>query len=145
MKTFSSKETLLWAKKFAKTLSGGQIIALSGDLGTGKTLISQGILRSLGVKDSISSPTYTVMRHYKIHAKGMNQAIHVDAYRLENEKALETLGLDEWLDENTILIIEWADKIKAYLKGKKVIWIHIADGKNRNERVITVGSKVIEQ
>src|SRR3990167_1896539 len=103
------------------------IIALSGNLGSGKTTFVQGFAKELGIKEIPKSPTFILMqifpippKSYKLKAKSL---IHIDAYRLEKPKELIHLGLKEILrDPHNIVIIEWAEKVKALLP-KDAIWI----------------------
>lgn len=116
MKTFitqSNLETQKLAGKLAKNFKSG-VIALSGDLGAGKTTFVQGFAKGLGIKDKIISPTFVLIRQHR-------QLYHVDLYRIDNFKEL---GLEElFSDKNNIVLIEWAEKIKNLLP-KNTIWIH---------------------
>ncbi len=88
-----------------------QIVFLEGDLGTGKTTLAQLLLKNLGVKDRVKSPTYTLIESYQ----GLNQKIyHMDLYRLQDVTELEHLGLDDLLYEPALFFVEWPDKLKAY-------------------------------
>lgn len=112
--TKSSEET----KKFAKTLAAdfkrGGIVALSGKLGSGKTTFAQGFAKGLGIKGKIISPTFLIIRQYKI-PKQTNFFYHVDLYRLENI-SLKALGLEEiFQDPTNVVLIEWAEKIGNHL------------------------------
>ncbi len=112
----SSLETQQMGGDFAKTLNGGSVVALYGELGAGKTTFAQGIARGLGIKNRIISPTFIIVRSYKVRIKDKGLRIknfyHIDLYRIEDEKGLEGLGLDEILnDEESIIVIEWAEKL----------------------------------
>ena len=112
------KETEILAKKFAKLLSGGEVILLSGDLGAGKTTFTKFLLKALGVKDEVTSPTFTIMREY--NTKKFN-IYHFDMYRLSSGAEAIEFGLEEYIyngNNHSIVIIEWAENIKDILKGK---------------------------
>lgn len=118
----SEAETEKLAKSVAKTLKGGEVFALSGDLGAGKTTFTQFLAKALGVKEHVNSPTFVIMKIYKTAKHPMQHFVHVDAYRLESEAGIEDLGLDEYINHpHAVVIIEWAEKLKKYLKIKKKI------------------------
>lgn len=108
-------------------LKPGDIIALAGPLGAGKTTFVQALSHSLGIKKVPLSPTFALMRSYSISKRGkIQRLLHVDAYRIETERELLALDLDEELaDGKTVLIIEWPEKISGWLKKKKYIDIKI--------------------
>lgn len=125
--TKSPDETRDLGKKIAKTLKGGEVLCLYGELGAGKTTFTQGLAEGLGINKRIISPTFILMRQYPISlpralARGDAQMLyHLDCYRLENEKDARALGLKEIMDnKNNIVIIEWPEKIKKILPEKKL-------------------------
>ena len=123
--TKSARETQKVGRKIAVNLvkKTPSIIALTGDLGSGKTTFVQGFVKGLGVRKRIISPTFILMRTYK--AKKKNTLYHLDLYRVESdfEKEIENLGVkDLWKEEKNILVIEWAEKIKNLLPDD-TIWI----------------------
>lgn len=108
LKTLDDTEKL--ANEISKKLEGGEVIGLIGDLGAGKTTFTQALARSLGVKRTVKSPTFTVLQTYQ--TKDKLTLCHVDAYRISNPQELEALGFFDYLnDPKTITIIEWADRI----------------------------------
>lgn len=110
--THSSLETQKLASSFAKKFSG-QVVALSGDLGSGKTTFVQGFAKGLGIKDKIISPTFVLMRIHKI-PRTKNLLYHIDLYRLENPEHIKSLGIEDLFhDPQNIILIEWAEKIKS--------------------------------
>ena len=117
---FSFEETELLGHKIAKLVPNGTVIALSGDLGAGKTTLVRGVARGLNIKEVVQSPTFNIM---KIYLKGERPLIHIDAYRLAD---LNTdIGLDEYIGYETgITMIEWPDFIKELLP-KNVINVKI--------------------
>jgi tRNA threonylcarbamoyladenosine biosynthesis protein TsaE len=138
----SEKETQDFAKKLAKSLKGGEIIALEGDLGAGKTTMTQYIAKAFGVKEKVTSPTFVLMKIYalspKPKAQSLKQLAHVDCYRLDDPQELFYLGIEEYLNrKESVVIIEWADKIRDYLKKfKKIIWIKINLANNSRKFII---------
>ena len=118
------KDTKVLAKKFAKLLTGGEIILLNGDLGAGKTTFTREVLISLGVKEQITSPTFTIMREYNTKKFDI---YHFDMYRLSSGKEAIDYGLEEYLfseSKRNIVFIEWSDNIKDILH-KKYIQVNI--------------------
>lgn len=110
--TKSAFETQSLGKEAASNLEGGAVFALSGDLGSGKTTFVQGFAEGLGVKARIISPTFILVRKYKV---GDKDFYHIDLYRLEGniENEVINLGLsDLWEKPENIVVIEWAEKIK---------------------------------
>ena len=93
------------ASAVAATLLPGDVILLDGDLGAGKTTFVQGLARAMGVDDTVTSPTFTLMRSYPT-SFGV-ELLHVDVYRLESEAEIVALGLPELLDDGVVAAIEW--------------------------------------
>ena len=114
--TNSLEETQKIAGEIAEKVHDAHaVIALNGDLGTGKTTFTQGFARALGILDKIISPTFVVQRQHQI--PGSEQVLyHIDLYRLEEGLNITQLGLNELFeDEKAIVLIEWADKIREFL------------------------------
>ncbi|MBU0998417.1 tRNA (adenosine(37)-N6)-threonylcarbamoyltransferase complex ATPase subunit type 1 TsaE [Patescibacteria group bacterium] len=116
--TKSARETQKLGRKVAADLvkKTPTVIALTGNLGSGKTTFVQGFARGLGIKKKIISPTFILMRTYK--AKKRKMLYHLDLYRLESnfKEEIENLGVkDIWKEKKNILVIEWAEKIKDIL------------------------------
>lgn len=116
------------AKDIVGLLRGGEILALVGDLGSGKTTFTQFLAKELGVKENVTSPTFVLMKKYKIEKlrKQKNKKIkrylyHLDAYRLSSPDEALDLGLEEiWSDPKNITVIEWADRIADILPEKRI-------------------------
>lgn len=104
----------------AAQLKAGDIVAIKGRLGAGKTTFVQALAKALGIKKNIQSPTFALMRSYPIPKRGeLKRLLHVDAYRIEDERDLLPLDLDQELaDGRTALVLEWPEKIKNWV-GKK--------------------------
>ena len=99
--------TLNFGACLATALGDGGIITLRGDLGCGKTTLSRGLLRALGHKGAVKSPTYTLVEPYEI---GARRIFHYDLYRLNDPAELEYLGLRDFIDNETLTLIEWPEK-----------------------------------
>jgi len=134
--TKSEEATLVFAKKYAKTLKGGDVVGLIGDLGAGKTVFTRGLAEAFGIKRTVNSPTFTLMKVYKT-PKGrlpIKYLVHIDAYRLKSAQELSSIGAEEYFGRvDTVTIIEWADKIKKILPKKTRFIIFSV---NENFRII---------
>lgn len=112
------------------------LIALYGDLGSGKTTFVQGLAKGLGIKRRIISPTFIIVRSYKL---GVRSFFHIDLYRIADEKDIEGLGLEEIMeDPQNIVAIEWAEKMGRFLPRKRIDirFVYLSERKRR----ITVGN-----
>ena len=129
--TSSPTETKEWAKALAKATAPPKVLALYGGLGAGKTTFIQGLAKGLGIRGRVLSPTFIFIRPYKL-SKGY-KFYHVDLYRLDSEKDVEAIGLNEILqDKNAIVAIEWPEKIENLLpKGMISIKIEELDETKR--------------
>lgn len=115
--TNSGEETKSLGEKLAKELKPGDFLAFYGNLGSGKTTFIQGLAKGLGIKRRIISPTFIIVRHYKLN-KG--NFYHIDLYRTETKNDLLSVGLDEVIeDRNNIIALEWAEKLGDLLPQKR--------------------------
>lgn len=105
--THSAKETIGFGAEIGKKLRANDVLALIGDLGAGKTTLMQGLAKGLGVKDHITSPTFTLINQYN----GQMPVFHVDLYRLDQIDQIQDLGLEEYLKANGVCVIEWAERM----------------------------------
>lgn len=110
---------------FAKKLKGGEVIALYGDLGSGKTTFMQGLAKGLGIDRNIISPTFIIIRTYNTGTQKEGSEIeylyHLDLYRIENESQALDLGLSDLLNESrNVVAIEWPDKIENLLPENRI-------------------------
>lgn len=142
--TNSLQETEKFGIKLSQKLKSGHIVLLSGDLGAGKTSIVKGIAKGFGIKNEITSPTFTLMNIYDIKDKKINTLVHIDTYRLKHEKELVEIGIEDYLGkENTVCLIEWPEKIIDLLKNpnldkEKIMIINIEHSEDSNQRKITI-------
>ena len=111
--THSPDETITFGRQFGSQLKGGEIIAVIGPLGSGKTHLIKGIAAGAGAADSdiVNSPTFVIVNEYA----GRFDIYHIDAYRLNSISEFEMLGFDDFCYPNSIVIIEWADKVRSAL------------------------------
>lgn len=113
------------ATKFAKQARGGEIYALTGDLGSGKTTFAKAFGKTLGIRQNIASPTFVMMQEYPTTSENSNGDkiifYHLDLYRTKSFREVESLGITEWWGHpETITVIEWADKITEYLPKQTI-------------------------
>lgn len=110
--TTTPEETKQIGAKFARELSGGEVVFLRGDLGSGKTTFVQGLARALGYEGPVRSPTFTLVNVYPTDHPTIRRIVHVDLYRLEEVSELTPLALEEYLDAGTVMLVEWPDLLK---------------------------------
>ncbi|HRH30452.1 MAG TPA: tRNA (adenosine(37)-N6)-threonylcarbamoyltransferase complex ATPase subunit type 1 TsaE [Candidatus Paceibacterota bacterium] len=141
IKTKSLKEfegvALGFAKKLRPNTQGATVVLLSGDLGAGKTTMTQVIGKNFGVEKVMQSPTFMIIRNYELKINNFEQLFHIDAYRLESEKEIEKLGFQEIISNpKNLVLIEWPEKIKKILPRKvfKISIEHI----NEKERLVEI-------
>ncbi|MBU0648772.1 tRNA (adenosine(37)-N6)-threonylcarbamoyltransferase complex ATPase subunit type 1 TsaE [Patescibacteria group bacterium] len=136
----SEKEMYKFASQLAKKLKGGEVLALQGELGAGKTTFVKGLARALGVREVVHSPTFILVKPYRIrNQKIIKTLIHVDAYRVAGGEDLIFVGLDEFFqDKDTVMAIEWAEKVKKILPRARTKWIKFYLGKKLNQRIVQI-------
>jgi tRNA threonylcarbamoyladenosine biosynthesis protein TsaE len=137
--TKSEQDTKKLAREIASELKGGEILALSGDLGAGKTTFVKGLAEYFNMADEVSSPTFTLIQEYGIDSSKypLFSLVHIDCYRLNNEQELLDIGIQDYFsDPDSVVVIEWAKKVKMIIP-KKAIWVEFRHGENINERIIT--------
>lgn len=117
----SPEETMALGKSMAEKAVPGDIIALTGDLGTGKTVFTKGIALGLGIDEPVSSPTFTIVSEYR---SGRIPLFHFDVYRIGDPEEMDEVGLDDYLSGGGISLIEWAELIRDMLPPETV-WVTI--------------------
>ena len=138
--TNDENETIQLAQNFESEKFENMIICLDGDLGSGKTLFTKGIASALGIDESITSPTYTIIKEY---TKGEMPLYHMDVYRLDGNT--EGVGIEEYYNKGGIVIIEWAKTIKDILPDERLdIKFKVLD-ENRRMLVIIPHGKQYEE
>lgn len=117
----SPEETQQMGARLGKLLAEGDIICLEGELGVGKTCLIQGIGRGMGIRERITSPSFTLIREYRGQA-GCLRLYHIDLYRIEGAKEAFLLGLDDYLYGGGVCAIEWAERARGLLP-QECLWI----------------------
>lgn len=140
IQTKSASETIRVGKSIGSCLRSGDVVALVGELGAGKTQLIKGLGAGVGIRNPayISSPSFTLINEYP----GKTPFYHIDLFRLEREKEAEELGLEDYFQGGGVTAIEWADRIPSLLP-REVLFIHIAYvGKNtRSIEIIGKGKR----
>ena len=140
----SAQITIELGKNFSKILKGGDIIIFSGEPGGGKTTFISGLADGLGVRENISSPSFTILNLYQA---GRLKFVHVDFYRLDGASEFDNIGLDDHIYDNSgILCIEWGEKIRQYIKKDylNICFNYIIEDEDSiNKRHITFDSSSI--
>lgn len=108
--------TMALGAEISKLLKPGQVIALYGDLGAGKTVFSRGFARGLGIEESVTSPTFTIAQEY--HAPSGMWFYHLDMYRIDDERSALAFGVEEYLfASDAMTLVEWPERIEKLLRG----------------------------
>jgi tRNA threonylcarbamoyladenosine biosynthesis protein TsaE len=135
--THSAEETTALGRKLAASMLPPKLVLLRGDLGAGKTTLVKGIAAGFDAanEDEVTSPTFTLVHEYR----GPTATLyHIDLYRVDTQPELETLGLDDLMDDNSVLLIEWGEKFARFTKERD---IEISLEKvEENERIIRVSA-----
>jgi tRNA threonylcarbamoyladenosine biosynthesis protein TsaE len=128
--TDSAQETVLLGKKLGRHLKKGDVLGLIGELGSGKTTMVQGIASGLGVsqKEAVASPSFVLIKEYR----GRIPLYHFDLYRLDKIKDIEYLGVEEYLYNDGVCVIEWAEKMKMLLPDYLQVNLTVK-GENKRE------------
>jgi len=136
----SESETIQIAMNFAKLLLPGDIVALIGPLGSGKTLFIQAVCKYFKVEEIVTSPTFTIMNQYSGYiANNEFNLIHIDLYRIKNQEELIELGFNELLETpNSIFLVEWADKVIDLLSPPYYIVEFKNVEENENHRILFI-------
>lgn len=118
---------------------GASVVALEGNLGSGKTTFVQGFARALGVRENVLSPTFVLMKVYQLaKAQKFKHLIHIDCYRLDSPKDLLHLGFKNLLkDKDTIILVEWADRVRSLIP-RSAFWIKFKHREHPHERILYI-------
>lgn len=131
IKIKNEKETENFGRRLGECLSAGDVVAMVGDLGTGKTTLTGYIARGLGIKETVSSPTFTIIKEYN---SGRLPLYHFDVYRIGDPEELFNIGADEYFDGDGVCVVEWADLVSEELpENSKYIFIEY--GEKEGERI----------
>lgn len=121
------------AAALAAWVEVGDVVALVGDLGAGKTAFAQGLAHALGVDEPVTSPTFAIVQEYE----GAVPVVHIDTYRLGSADELLDVGLGEYLDSAVVVIVEWADRFAEVLPDERVL-VRLAPGAADDDRLVCI-------
>jgi tRNA threonylcarbamoyladenosine biosynthesis protein TsaE len=127
----SPAETEAIGRRLAECIGVGSVLALQGELGSGKTLFTKGLVAGMGSKAAVSSPTFTIVHEYP---DGRLPVYHFDFFRVENRQSLARLGLDDYLFGDGVSVIEWGDRFPEFIPDQ-ARWI-LFQMKSENQRAI---------
>lgn len=131
--TYNESETIEFAQNIESEKFPNMVICLEGDLGSGKTIFAKGFAHALGIEESITSPTFTIIKEY---TSGELPLYHMDVYRLDGK--VEELGIEEYYTKGGVVIIEWADMISNYLPDERLdIKIKVSEDEDKRILIIT--------
>lgn len=134
----SEEATMRLGAALARQLRPGMVVALYGDLGTGKTVLSRGIARGLGITEPVTSPTFTVVQEYP--RPDGTYLFHLDLYRIDDDAAALAFGIEEYLfAPDGIAVVEWPERIRGLLVSpggeRRVLAVHLAHGRDGRRRL----------
>ena len=123
----SPEQTIELGRRIGQKLKGGEVVAICGALGSGKTHLIKGIVAGAGAKDSrgVTSPSFVIVNEYAGGGGGRLDIYHIDAYRLGSIAEFEMLGFDDYCRPQSVVLIEWADKIESALRAIDYIRIEL--------------------
>ena len=135
----SPNQTEEYAMKLGKRLNGGEVIAFFGGLGMGKTRFTSGLAKGMGIDEYVSSPTFALVNEYE----GEIPLCHFDMYRITTFDDLCSTGFFDYLDNGSVLAIEWSENIENALPENKLIKIEIIKGESDDERIIRMSGESV--
>lgn len=133
----STEETEIFAASLADKISGAAVIAMTGDLGAGKTAFVRGLAKGLGFTDEVSSPTFAIVHEY---VGGRLPLYHFDMYRVEDWNSLYSTGFFDYMETKSVLAVEWSENIENALPDD-LITVDIKRGDGDNCRIITLSTR----
>ena len=138
IQTTSPDHTIELGKAIGSLLQGGEVFAIEGPLGSGKTHLIKGIALGVGAEqmDQVNSPTFVLVNEYQ----GRLDMYHIDAYRLENPRDFEMLGFDDFLYDSSVVLVEWANKVRQVLAPLNPIRIELAHTSQTGRAVNITGA-----
>ncbi len=141
----SEDETLKLAGEFAQELRPGNVVALYGELGSGKTQFAKGICRSFNVAEVVNSPTFTIVNEYHGTTADSKEAVvifHIDLYRMRNMEEIFGIGFDEYLESGGICLIEWAEKLDGIIPEERFdVKLSVVDDTTREITLATISGR----
>ena len=133
--THSATETEALGEQLASRLTGGEVIAYTGDLGAGKTAFTRGLARGLGITDRVTSPTFTIVNEYE---GGRLPLFHFDMYRLSSSDELYDIGWEDYLARGGVCAVEWSEIVADALEENELIRVDIKNECGDDDRTITI-------
>lgn len=131
-RTRSEKDTYELGLKLSRELKPGDAVSLEGDLGTGKTALTKGIAAGLGIKDPITSPTFTLVNTYE----GIVTLHHFDVYRVDDVDELLAIGWEEYFGDDAITVVEWGDRVPELLPANTLHIRFVRDETMLDDRTV---------
>jgi tRNA threonylcarbamoyladenosine biosynthesis protein TsaE len=131
LRTTEATATRAVGRAIASLVRAGDVLLLAGELGTGKTVLAQGLAEGLDVRDAVTSPTFTLVHEYE----GRLPFFHLDVYRLERVGELSELGIDELLEAGGLVVVEWGDVVAAEMPIDR-LEVRLAFGEDDDDRII---------
>ena len=134
IESLCADDTFAFGKKLGEAAEPGTVYTLVGDLGVGKTVLTQGLAEGLGITEAVNSPTFTILQVYE---EGRLPLYHFDVYRVSDPDSLFEIGIDEYFNGDGVCIVEWADLIADLIPdGSRLINIYY--GENEGERIYDI-------
>lgn len=145
MLSHSAEATKQIAREIAGGLRGGEVIALIGDLGAGKTTFTQGLVAALGSAAKVKSPTFTVMNEYPAAHGAIQRVVHADFYRMQEAGELRALALDDERRSDTVIVVEWPNAVAADIAPDMTVTItHVGeDVREIAVNRVTIGDTIV--
>ena len=139
LRTHGPKETERVVMKLSQVLKPGTVVALKGGLGVGKTALTRGLARGLGILDPVNSPTYTIVNEY---TGGKIPLFHFDMYRLHSAEDLFDIGWDDYLERNGICVVEWSETVWDALENPVIVEIERVEGADEDRIIRLEGVEI---
>jgi tRNA threonylcarbamoyladenosine biosynthesis protein TsaE len=144
--SLSVEQTREWGKQLGECLRGGDVVALIGDLGAGKTAFAQGVGEAFCVKGPMTSPTFTLIREYLGRIKGTEvRLVHMDLYRLQHPEEAEVIGVEDTFREDAVCLIEWPEIIEDSLPKDRLSVEILGSGEQPREIIFRADERAWEQ
>ena len=134
LRSQSPEETVEIGRAFGRTLSPGDVVAIVGNLGSGKTHFVRGVCEALGVQGRATSPTFTIINEYPA---AFGAVVHIDLYRIDSRAEIAELGIEEYFNQNCICLIEWAEAVQEFLPLHHHL-VALSHGSTDEEREIVI-------
>lgn len=134
--SYSPQETRQAGKELLRRLGTTHIVLLSGELGSGKTVLTQAVAEELGVAETVASPTYVLLKVYELSGQPYRRLVHVDLYRIEYNQDTDELGLTDYLaDPESLVMVEWPERILGNWPSD-ALWVRFDFGDKETVRTI---------